>query len=485
MVKSRKTKRGGVLGEMNRDQVSILALMQREIMTRYTRIKGGLLEQVFDGSYGFKSPYNTRYRFLLDFQGNPAIIRNFIVMLLVYTVRAFNPAITDPKIRRYVNSDILTPSEVIRSYPITAPLAENMRTNTTALIKIIDKTLVDYNVQTSEFLRWFEIRIHAMLLSIIGKMWQADKTATDDREKQTSLSIIVAKGVSIKENDDLTNFFGDLSFLTNYTVDNRDDAKEKYANERVKIALDVLAGIINMKFKSIINGPLNETTYAAFVELFDTCIRPAMLDPDEYNVYPSYPTSLFSIINSTGNTYASPIAVIECKSDNGNFKFVNMSELETKQPDKYKNDIRFFEKLIQTINAYTLSIGNDEPLGIGYEEPLYSGESSTRFPQTSLLGKAEKGFKNAYYNGPSQVYNNAKECVGAACRKYDTIVQKNPKLASAALLATGAAAGVAAKDYFGFGGAKSRKRRKSKTRKRTKTKKPLPKTNRRRRKSRL
>jgi hypothetical protein len=489
MVKSRKSKRGGnPPRKLDGIEVSLLAIMQKKVVERQRKLIDNAVNMETDpsipsGSYTTYYDNDTKIEKYKCFMNQVLGINNtrdrrFIIMLLTYTVRISNKAIT---ISTYSKNE---------EYNINTRL--NKPDDIELLLGKIDSMLKDFKIEPFQVMKWFEIRIYAMLLSVIAKFLEIDRNVKDGKKSYT-------------DNFDPETFFGTslydiLLSKDHYTKDW--NQMETAADKLIDKSLNAFARIVEKDLMGVIDTNKSLVyNYEQFEILFTKHIKSGILYKDLTESHPTFPIDLFRVIPST-IAGVSPVYIVSFVNNEGKQTTFN-NYYNWRNTTQEHTDLLFFENLIQTINASTLSIGNGELPRIGDSEKLSltNGEEPygsknpdentpffTSFDRKSPLNRAAACIGDACKLGPNakRVVNTVSSCVGDACRKYDRMVQENPKWASLALLTTGAAAGVTAKNYFGFGGgAKSRKRRKSKTRKQNKTKKLRPKTNRRRRKSRL
>jgi len=469
MVKSRKTKRGGG-GTMEQ----VLAAMRKKVNDKLDIItRVGPFNIVTDP---IKPLDSSDYRFLLS----PNIFdslektRNFVNMLLLYTVRVTEPNIQlAPNIKSGFKINVATKdgdkvyttrtnldSRYRSKPPKEQMVTDESKAKTNLLIQIINGIVIKNTISSNEFLRWFEIRIHLMLLSMITFL-EEQQNPSGKKPDETQLAHL-ARYNSSEAKSTVGNFienslYGSDNHRPDLTVDNESDIL-------IQKSLTTIASTIQYYLKA--------DNYEAFVELFDGYIRPAIMYSDFYRSYPVYPNNLFhSIIENNDsskhwwdNSYSmrystsAPISQIIC----GGFSF----------PDDRGE---FFDNLIKEINKSTLTLPPLEQERLEYESSNHKYiEPRDRFfpslPETAGLNRIAACVGDACKMGPNatKVVDAVKGCVGEGCR----IATKYPF--AAAVIAT-----AALKASSVIGGAKSRKRRKSKPRKR------LPKTKRRRRKSRL
>jgi len=476
MVKSRKSKRGGNPPRKLDDiEVSLLAIMQKKVVERQRKLIDNAVNMetepsIPSGSYTTYYDNGTKIEKYKCFMNQVLGINNtrdrrFIIMLLTYTVRILNTAIT---ISTYSNDE---------QYNINTRL--NKPDDIELLLGKIDSILRDFKIEPFQIMKWFEIRIFAMLLSVIAKFLEIDRDVKDGKKSYT-------------DNFDPETFFGTslydiLLSKAHYTEDWKQ--METAADKLIDNSLNAFARIVEKDLMGVIDTNKSLVyNYEQFEILFTKHIKSGILYKDLTESHPTFPTDLFRVIPST-IAGVSPVYMVSFDNNGVEQTFNNYYNWRDKK--QKHTDLLFFDKLIKEINASTLSIENGGPpsIGNGEQPPLTNGEETygsekpdentpffTSLNRKSPLNRAAACIGDACKLGPNteRALGAVSGCVGAACKYVKD--NRGP-------LALGAITGAAIASRFG-GGAKSRKRRKSKTRKQTKTKKLRPKTN-RRRKSRL
>ena len=472
MTKSRKNKRGGAGRRLDDIEISLLAIMQRKAVARQKELvsRAANLDDdasVLSGSY--TTYYNNgsqieRYKcFIKQVLGiNIKKDRRFIVMLLTYAVRILNTNKNEPFTITTYNGD--------QQYKINTNLTES--DNTELLLGNIDSILSDFTIEPFQIMKWFEIRIYAMVLSVIAKFLEIDR---DVKTKKTPHT----------ETFDPEKFFG--TSLYNILLNTQDYREqwgqmEQVADKLIDDSLNVFARFVEQDLAGVIdtNRSLIDN-YKQFELLFTAHIKSGILYRDLTESYPTFPIDLFRVISSAT---VSPVYMVSFKNQTDYSVTFNNKYDMSKEQRQQPTDTLFFDKLIQTINDSQLTLPPSEleqkslEYGSSSDKRL-EYEPETRFPRTSLFGKLEKGTKKALQLGPNatKVVGAVSDCLGAACERTSQFMENNPRVEKAAIFVLGAvalaavqAAKKAAQDSLVYdGGAKSRKRPKTK-KLRTKTK---------------
>ena len=431
---------------------TIIKRMESNVEERYNKIYKGILN-IEDESTDLNGTFNeylvgnshiTKYKFFMKPMDDEKI-RRFVTMLLVYTLKLNDNA---------ENAGYKTENG-IKVYPnaayITIRLDLKYMKNNYLLYGKIDELLGELSVNLNELYRWFELRIHAMLIGVINEInthkYNSDKRASNklnplkkyhNEGDLNKFKTTIFDDSNIGEY--LDNFFGDLGSLPDDSAD--ETSYGKYvdkANELVIKSLNVFSEIVNDNLSyatcdDSCDGDSFNAKYAAFEFVFSSIHN--VISKSGKCLLAS-PLDLFSPV-SLG--LSPPLRMMSLKEDPVNFLYYFD---ESKQ-----SYFGSFNRLIEAINKPSV--------------PVYQSTASVSQSTASVSQSTASDSESM----PHSVSEKVRKCLGIACK----FVKENPGESAykAALVILGAFA--IYKTYNPsncsdrIGGTKYKKRTKSKKR---------------------